>query len=391
MTEIATTCFAPAPRAEPAAVRRLSHRFYDGGFFGQLMDHLPCICVLLNQQRQIVYANHRALEAGGAKDPAAVIGLRLGELLGCKNVTLTSGGCGTTGFCGYCGAARATLASQAGPPAVEECRILVQENNHEEAMDLRIRAFATEFDGEPLTFLTIDDIAEEKRRAFLEESFLHDVINTSMALREFSTMLCEGSTDRSAHATYAKRLLTLSGHLVEEVKSHALLTAAENDRLELDVRHLDSLQLLNLLLASYDRPELLDDRVLVLGPESEAVQFQSDQILLSRVLLNMIKNAIEASPRGATVTVGCRQVGNEIEFWVHNPTHMSREVQHQVFYRNFSTKGRGRGLGTYSMKYFTEKYLHGTLSFTSAEEKGTTFVARYPLVRTQNSSPAKAG
>lgn len=51
----------------------------------------------------------------------------------------------------------------------------------------------------------------------------------------------------------------------------------------------------------------------------------------------------------------------------------------QIFNRSFSTKSTGRGLGTYSMKYLTEKYLRGEMSFTSVEGEGTTFLARYPL------------
>jgi signal transduction histidine kinase len=64
---------------------------------------------------------------------------------------------------------------------------------------------------------------------------------------------------------------------------------------------------------------------------------------------------------------------------VHNPGFMTRDVQLQVFQRSFSTKGAGRGLGTYSIKLLTERYLKGTVSFTTDPEAGTTFRVRYPL------------
>jgi len=59
---------------------------------------------------------------------------------------------------------------------------------------------------------------------------------------------------------------------------------------------------------------------------------------------------------------------------------MPLEVQRQLFTRSFSTKGTGRGLGTYSIKLITEKYLQGTVSFVSNEEQGTVFTVRYPRV-----------
>ena len=57
---------------------------------------------------------------------------------------------------------------------------------------------------------------------------------------------------------------------------------------------------------------------------------------------------------------------------------MTREVQLGVFQRSLSTKGSGRGLGTYSMKLLTERYLKGHVSFTSTASGGTTFTIRIP-------------
>ncbi len=50
-----------------------------------------------------------------------------------------------------------------------------------------------------------------------------------------------------------------------------------------------------------------------------------------------------------------------------------------MFQRSFTTKGEGRGLGTYSMKLLSERYLNGRVEFTSSPEHGTTFTAVYPV------------
>lgn len=57
---------------------------------------------------------------------------------------------------------------------------------------------------------------------------------------------------------------------------------------------------------------------------------------------------------------------------------MSRSVQLQVFQRSFSTKGIGRGIGTYSIKLFAEKYLGGKVRFESREPTGTLFQVMLP-------------
>ncbi|MGA2077009.1 MAG: hypothetical protein ABSH52_26260 [Terriglobia bacterium] len=54
----------------------------------------------------------------------------------------------------------------------------------------------------------------------------------------------------------------------------------------------------------------------------------------------------------------------------------------QAFRRSFSTKSPvGRGIGTYSTKLITERYLGDSLSFTSSEEAGTTFAVTLPRSR----------
>ncbi len=92
----------------------------------------------------------------------------------------------------------------------------------------------------------------------------------------------------------------------------------------------------------------------------------------------MVKNAIEASSAGEVITASCRLADSTVTFSVHNPATIPQEVQLQLFKRSFSTKGAGRGLGTYSMLLLTEKYLKGRVWFTSADGEGTTFFVSVP-------------
>ncbi|MEZ4831367.1 MAG: ATP-binding protein [Caldilineaceae bacterium] len=64
---------------------------------------------------------------------------------------------------------------------------------------------------------------------------------------------------------------------------------------------------------------------------------------------------------------------------MHNQSVIPYVVQLQLFKRSFSTKGNGRGLGTYSMRLLTERYLKGHISFTSTQDDGTTFFVWLPL------------
>jgi signal transduction histidine kinase len=103
------------------------------------------------------------------------------------------------------------------------------------------------------------------------------------------------------------------------------------------------------------------------------------RVQLSRVIGNLIKNALEASPPGETVQVRVTTGLEHVTVAVHNEAVMSEAVQAQVFQRFFSTKASsGRGLGTYSVRLLVTRVLGGTVEFTSRAGAGTTFTVRLP-------------
>jgi sensor histidine kinase regulating citrate/malate metabolism len=112
---------------------------------------------------------------------------------------------------------------------------------------------------------------------------------------------------------------------------------------------------------------------LAISEETQDMVFCSDPLIIARVLGNMIQNSLEASTESQKVTLASQPFQAGVSFSVHNPAYIPRDVQLQLFKRSFSTKGNGRGLGTYSMKLLTERYLGGRITFSSSQEEGTTF------------------
>ena len=67
-------------------------------------------------------------------------------------------------------------------------------------------------------------------------------------------------------------------------------------------------------------------------------------------------------------------------FCVWNAGEIPADIAKRVFQRNFSTKAQaGRGIGTFSMKLFGEKYLGGRVDFTTSSSDGTVFRFILPL------------
>jgi signal transduction histidine kinase len=369
------TFLAPAQRASAADLERQARLFAEIPMLYQFIDTLPDILIVLNQHRQIVMANQRLLDFAGASDRQAVLGFRTGEVLGCARAFQADGGCGTSEFCQTCGTIEAILTSLEGRTDCQECRIW---RRSEESLDLRVWAKPLTVGDERFSVFTIADISHEKRRQALERIFFHDLLNTAGNLQGIMEFLDETRAGRNGELEMAHRL---SRELIEEIQAHKALNAAERGDLVVEMTPVATAEILRSVVHQYSHHELAGNRHLCFDDRSGNTILVSDPKLLRRVIGNLVRNALEASNPGQTITVGgAARDDKEVEFWVHNPGFIPPQVQRQIFQRSFSTKGAGRGLGTYSIKLLTERYLKGQVSFVSSPDQGTTFRLRYPLL-----------
>jgi signal transduction histidine kinase len=369
------TQFASAERAPEVQVRDLHQLLLSIPLLQKILCSVPDVLLFLNEHRQIVFANDAAFCFLGVEPTADVLGNRPGEALGCVHAKETEGGCGTTEFCQTCGAAQAILAAQRGDAAVKECRIAVKDSW--DALDLKVSTTPFDFEGEQFTICALQDISHEKRRQALERTFFHDVLNTAGGLRGFIELLLESEPEEVSDV--AGTVSKISQRLIEEIESQRTLLAAEADELSVNVDDVKAKEVLEELAVVYRRHEVAKGKSITVAADSESLVFHSDHTLLLRVLGNLLKNALEATPVQGNVNVGVGHDADQVEFWVNNSTFMPRNVQLQVFQRSYSTKGPGRGIGTYSIRLLVSKYLGGTVNFESSKTQGTTFRVRLPL------------
>ncbi len=374
-SKILPTEFASAERSSQTKINRQHHYFSRSDLAKKLADSVPDIVLILNENRQIVCANQLLLHALKQETLDAIIAKRPGEALNCIHADKTEGGCGTTEFCKTCGAVKAILASQKGSAAVQECRILQKNGN---ALDLRVWATPLVMEEDKFTIFAAKDISDEKRRRALERIFFHDVLNTAGGLQGFAQMLYE--TTEEDPDEMITTMYHISETLIDEINAQKALMAAETNDLKLNITDISSAFMLKQVSGAYKNHIVAEEKTIKISGQAEDVIFQSDLALVKRVIGNMLKNALEASKNGDTVILSCKKEENKIQFTVQNPVFIPRDIQLQIFQRSFSTKGAGRGLGTYSMKLLSERYLKGEIGFTSEEQKGTQFFVTYPVV-----------
>lgn len=368
------TLFAPAERADPQTVLRDAMRLSSEALIAHLTGTLPCVMMILNRQRQVIYKNQRLSEMLGNPPDDEIIGKRPGELLECIHAHKTESGCGTTEFCRECGAAKAIMGSQRNQTvSIKECLITTTRGT---VFNFRIWSSPFIYQNTRFTICCVENIEDQKRREVLEKIFLHDMNNILTVVSGYAELLQpDGSYEMSRQVS---NIQAACRQLTEEIAAHQKILAAENKTLSLALVPCRPKQLIadvtDLFLA-----DIRDSRLILPSSIPEKLEIVTDRTLLLRVLRNMVKNALEAVPQTGPVQIGFEYNEFSCIFSVHNGAAMSRSVQRQVFQRSFSTKGKGRGLGTYSMKLFGEQYLKGAVWFSSSEETGTDFYISVPV------------
>lgn len=356
---------APAYKVPHNMILEQSKLIKQSSSLANFAQFSPDLLLVLNEQRQVVYSN--------SEKENEILGLRPGDLFDCKNSKNISGGCGTSEFCKNCGALTAILNSQDGMKDSQECRISTTQG---ESIDLRITSFPIDIDDNKYVLLGIADIGAEKRVRALERIFFHDVLNTAGGIKSITNLMENSKPDEMEELVGYLR--ELSEQLIDEIQSQRQLAQAENNELRVEITSFFTDDLLNTILKQYSKSEILKGKSLKIDPTALFAVVKTDFTLLRRVVGNLVKNAIEASNIGDSIFIGNSEDDKHIKFWVHNSGVMSKEVQLQVFSRSFSTKGLNRGLGTYSIKLLTEKYLNGKVSFESNDQNGTTFIVEIP-------------
>ena len=308
-----------------------------------------------------------------------ILGARIGESIDCVYSDKEVSGCGTSENCDYCGANIAIRRSQREKTVVtEECRITAKSNGYDSNYDFKVTVTPLEYKKQYYSIVSLNDISSDKRRLYLEQIFIHDVVNKIGSLNCYLEMIKE-TKDTATTNDFLKGAIELSNDITDDIIAQRELIAAESDKLKVEKIYVKTSDIINVVVNVMTHHDVSKEKIIKIDSKAGNETVNTDYSLIKRVLINLLKNALEAISTKETITIGCDKNNKEIIFWVHNPSFISKENELQIFQRNFSTKGNNRGLGTYSIKLLTEKYLGGKVTFSSNQKNGTIFKVYLPI------------
>jgi PAS domain S-box-containing protein len=183
---------------------------------------------------------------------------------------------------------------------------------------------------------------------------------------------------------FARRLFKKSKNEDDQAKLRIITEEVERlEKLLADLKELYRAQ--NLQLSEIDINMLLKEVIALVEHEAaekniiigvtldkDCNRVNADQKKLKQVLLNLLKNSMEALSDGGTLSVKTRGKKDKVEIEIADTgAGMSEEVKKRIFAPFFTTKEHGTGLGLCISKRIIDDHPGSSFSLESTEGEGT--------------------
>lgn len=344
--------------------------FSEGVVSRKLLDAVPSPLLIINEQWQVVYANKAVINLIDGPNSDNPIGFKEGEAFHCVHYLQNDKESGRHPSCQVCGVARLLSRSLKGEDVSKDCHITCGLSEAVASLDIRVLATPLEFHGDHFSILSLVDISEKRRRELLENSCYHDLLNTLTSLRGVLSVVKDDDVEDQAQIFSLLERMTQDS--IDEISSLRLLEKAEQKKLKPHPQTMRICDFLKFMRDAFQYHPVAEGKTLTIKEEVTDQIIESDYQLVRRIIGNMLINAFEATEPGGTIVLSCCNKRDGVDFKVHNHRIIPKSIQGDIFYRDVTTKGHGRGIGTYSIKLLSS-ILGGEIQFTSTESEGTTF------------------
>lgn len=206
-------------------------------------------------------------------------------------------------------------------------------------------------------------------------SLAHEIKNIVIPIRGFLHRAREVGPPEGKAASYLSIAEEESGRLEEMTKE--MLAFSRQSPLQVD--RVEIVSLLHEVIGSLEVEFQNKEIELICQCEEEAIHVHIDRERIRQSLINLLENALDASPQGAQVRLIARR--NRKLLWIEVEDMgkgIPEEHQRQIFHPFFTTKPHGTGLGLAITRRIIQEH-GGDIRVTSFSGQGTRFSLEIPI------------
>jgi two-component system sporulation sensor kinase A len=197
----------------------------------------------------------------------------------------------------------------------------------------------------------------------------HDLRGPLQTIKNTTYLIKRDVKNAEKYLEYIDKAVNLSNDLLEEFKNQTRQTP--------------------LKISEFNLAEIIEDVLLPVELNSniklikqvEDIHIQGDSFKLKRAFQNLVKNAIEAMPKGGTLEINSVPLDNQVLVEIRDTgVGMSKTMLKNIFKPFQSTKEDGIGLGMLFIKNVIDAH-KGTIDVESKEGTGSLFKIILPLTQ----------
>lgn len=178
-------------------------------------------------------------------------------------------------------------------------------------------------------------------------------------------------------ANIQQKVAEFSKTLIQQIDTMSSIASAFSNFAKMPAQKKETLNVVEIVELALD---IFNEDYISFTSNKKEIIAKFDRTQLIRVITNLIKNSIQSIPENRTpeIFVHVSQQNKQVTITVQdNGLGISEANKAKIFEPKFTTKTSGMGLGLAMVKNIMETY-HGSITFTSQTNKGTTFTVAFP-------------
>jgi len=166
--------------------------------------------------------------------------------------------------------------------------------------------------------------------------------------------------------------------IIQQIDTMSSIASAFSNFAKMPAQQNEILNVVSIVKLGLD---IFSEDFVVFSAEKEEILADFDRTQLIRVVTNLVKNGIQAIPEtqeNKRIAVHISEENENACISISdNGKGISEDNKIKIFEPKFTTKSSGMGLGLAMVKNIVENY-KGSITFTTEQDKGTTFKVCFP-------------
>lgn len=222
---------------------------------------------------------------------------------------------------------------------------------------------------------------DEQRKNFLT-TLTHDLRSPLLAEQKALEAILSKSMGESLEdfSEYLEDMHTTNDALLRIVNNMLLIDYYESENIDLEMEPRNIKDIIDAAIKSMKPLAENNETEIITEIPTNLSQVKANYDEITRVIINLIGNAIKHNTKGTTIKISAEKINNEIQVAVSdNGKGIPEKEKGNIFKKYPSNKRKtGSGLGLYLSKQIINAH-NGKIWFKTEENKGSTFYLTLPL------------